>query len=133
MVIHIVNEFPRERPAFLQFIRKSEQLRRPILPGENQVGRRLRGRAVQNSADRLVGNANAEQIRGIWADDSENNNSAKHGANPKCEIRNPKFRARLRDSYGVAAFAFSLCSKAKAGPAWIRTRDQGIMSPLLYR
>ena len=35
--------------------------------------------------------------------------------------------------YGVAAFALSRCSKAKAGPAWIRTRDQGIMSPLLYR
>jgi hypothetical protein len=29
--------------------------------------------------------------------------------------------------------SFSLRSKAKAGPAWIRTRDQGIMSPLLYR
>jgi len=33
--------------------------------------------------------------------------------------------------YGVAAFAFSLRSKAKAGPARIRTWDQGIMSPLL--
>jgi hypothetical protein len=33
--------------------------------------------------------------------------------------------------YGVAAFVFSLRSKAKAGPARIRTWDQGIMSPLL--
>ena len=31
------------------------------------------------------------------------------------------------------AFGLPLRSKAKAGPAWIRTRDQGIMSPLLYR
>ena len=42
-------------------------------------------------------------------------------------------KARLHSRYGVAAFVFSLRSKAKAGPAWIRTRDQGIMSPLLYR
>ena len=42
-----------------------------------------------------------------------------------------KMEARLHSSYGVAAFVFSLRSKAKAGPAWIRTRDQGIMSPLL--
>ena len=35
--------------------------------------------------------------------------------------------------YGVAGFALSLCSKAEAGPAWIRTRYQGIMSTLLYR
>ncbi len=33
--------------------------------------------------------------------------------------------------YGVAAIAFALRSKAKAGPARIRTWDQGIMSPLL--
>jgi hypothetical protein len=33
--------------------------------------------------------------------------------------------------YGVAAFAFPLRFKAKAGPARIRTWDQGIMSPLL--
>src|SRR5207249_11702507 len=33
--------------------------------------------------------------------------------------------------YGVAAFASSRYSKAKAGPARIRTWDQGIMSPLL--
>ena len=44
-----------------------------------------------------------------------------------------KMKARLHSRYGVAAFVFSLRSKAKAGPAWIRTRDQGIMSPLLYR
>ena len=42
-----------------------------------------------------------------------------------------KIEARLHSGYGVAVFAFSLRSKAKAGPAWIRTRDQGIMSPLL--
>src|SRR5713101_5665453 len=35
--------------------------------------------------------------------------------------------------YGVTAFAFPPCSKAKAGPARIRTWDQGIMSPLLCR
>ncbi len=33
--------------------------------------------------------------------------------------------------YGVTAFTFSLRSQAKAGPARIRTWDQGIMSPLL--
>jgi hypothetical protein len=39
-----------------------------------------------------------------------------------------KIEARLHSPYGVAApKAFG------AGPAWIRTRDQGIMSPLLYR
>ena len=44
-------------------------------------------------------------------------------------------REKLKNSppslrYGVAAF-FPVRSKAKAGPARIRTWDQGIMSPLL--
>ncbi len=40
--------------------------------------------------------------------------------------------APLRKNYGVAAFALRYAA-GKTGPAWIRTRDQGIMSPLLYR
>jgi hypothetical protein len=37
MVIHIVNGFPAEKPRFLQFICKSEQLGGPILAGQNQI------------------------------------------------------------------------------------------------
>jgi hypothetical protein len=40
MVIHIVNGFPVEKPSFLQFICKSEQLGGAILARQNQIRRR---------------------------------------------------------------------------------------------
>jgi len=36
MVIHIVNGFEREKPSFLQFIRKTEQFCGLVLTGKNQ-------------------------------------------------------------------------------------------------
>ena len=67
MVIHIVNGFRAEKLPFLQFIFKSEQFDRSILAGENQIGRPLRRRPVENLANRLGRNADFEETRGIWA------------------------------------------------------------------
>ena len=83
MVIHIVNGCEREKLTFLQFIRKSEQLSRAILPAGSQL----------DAGPRRSG----QSLRQI------------DHANRPSKIEN------------------------ETGPAWIRTRDQGIMSPLLYR
>src|ERR1051325_6701411 len=68
MVIHIVNGFDRQNGTFLQFIRKSEQLGRSILAGQNQIGRNLSRGAIQKSANRSLRNRQTEESRGIRTD-----------------------------------------------------------------
>jgi hypothetical protein len=68
MVIHIVNGFEGEKPSFLQFIRKTEQFCGLVLARKNQIWWRQSRRPVQNTADRVIGNARAEQVRGVLGD-----------------------------------------------------------------
>jgi len=68
MVIHIVNGCKVEKLSFLQFIGKTEQFCGLVLAGKNQKRRRHPGRAVENTTDRVIGNARAEQIGGVLGD-----------------------------------------------------------------
>ena len=61
MVIHIVNGFEVEKPSFLQFISKTEQLCGLVLARKNQIRRRQPRGPVENSTDRTIRNAGPEQ------------------------------------------------------------------------
>jgi len=65
MVIHIVNGFEAEKPSFLQFIRKTEQVCGLILARKDEIRRCSSRRPVKNATDRVVRNRNDEQISGI--------------------------------------------------------------------
>src|ERR1051325_7769055 len=54
--------------TFLEFIRKSEQLRRSILAGEKQIGRSLTRGTIQKSANRSLRNRHTEEFRGLRTD-----------------------------------------------------------------
>jgi hypothetical protein len=56
MVIHIVNGFDREKPSFLQFIRKTKQLCGLVLTRKNQIRWSLARRPVKNATNRVIGN-----------------------------------------------------------------------------
>jgi hypothetical protein len=72
MVIHIVNGFEGKKPNFLQFIRKTEQFCGLARSRKNQIWRRQPWRPVQNTTDRVIGNARAEQVAGVLGDSAAN-------------------------------------------------------------
>jgi hypothetical protein len=91
MVIHIVNGYESEKPSFLQFIRKTEQLCGLALTRKNQIWRRQPRRPVQNATDRVIGDACAEQIGGVLGD------SLRHRLKSSPHVDYEGFHARFGD------------------------------------
>ena len=87
--------------------------------------RAIRDRDEQHRQRLMIGPAKFTAVNEDGADRVEQEHGPAIAKSHSTRPRPPPFH------FGVAVFRSSLRAKAKAGPARIRTWDQGIMSPLL--